>query len=52
MSIDVNYVLERLSIRQIESDGYYGTDATELSNELGVTPQGLRKQGNTLKSMA
>ena len=44
MTIDVNYVLERLSIRQIESGGYYGTDITELSNELCVTPQGLRKQ--------
>jgi hypothetical protein len=44
MAIDVNYVLERLSTRQIESGGYYGTDITELSKELGVTPQGLRKQ--------
>jgi len=44
MTIDVNYVLERLSIRQIESGGYFGTYITELSNELGVTPQGLRKQ--------
>ena len=44
MVIDVNYVLERLSIRQIESGGYFGTDISELSNELGVTPQGLRKQ--------
>jgi hypothetical protein len=41
MTIDVNHVLERLSIRHIESGGYYGTDITELSNELGVTPQGL-----------
>lgn len=44
MTIDVNYVLERLSIRQIESGGYYGMDITKLSNELGVTPQGLREQ--------
>jgi hypothetical protein len=44
MTIDVNYVLERLSTRQIESGGYYGTDITKLSEELGVTPQGLRKQ--------
>jgi hypothetical protein len=44
MAIDVNYVLEGLSTRQIESGGYYGTDITELSKELGVTPQGLRKQ--------
>ncbi len=44
MTIDVNYVLERLSIRPVESGGYFGTDITELSNELGVTPQGLRKQ--------
>ncbi len=44
MAINVNYVLERLSTRQIESGGYYGTDVTELSKELGVTPQGLRKQ--------
>jgi len=44
MAIDVNYVLERLSTRQIESGGYYGTDITKLSEELGVTPQGLRKQ--------
>ena len=44
MSIDVNYVLERLSTRQIESGGYYGTNISKLSKELGVTPQGLRKQ--------
>lgn len=44
MAIDVNYVLERLSTRQIESGGYYGTDVTKLSKELGVTPRGLRKQ--------
>jgi hypothetical protein len=44
MEIDVNYVLERLSSRQIESGGYYGAEVTELSKELGVTPQGLRKQ--------
>ena len=44
MAIDVNYVLERLSTLQIESGGYYGTDVTKLSKELGVTPRGLRKQ--------
>ena len=44
MAIDVNYVLEGLSTRQIESGGYYGTDIAELSKELGVRPQGLRKQ--------
>jgi hypothetical protein len=44
MAIGVNYVLERLSTRQIESGGYYGTDVTKLSKELGVTPRGLRKQ--------
>ena len=44
MAIDVNYVLERLSTRQMESGGYYGTDVTKLSKELGVTPRGLRKQ--------
>jgi hypothetical protein len=44
MTIDVNYVLERLSIRQIESGRYYDTDITEPSNELCVTPQALRKQ--------
>jgi hypothetical protein len=44
MAIDVNYLLERLSTRQMESGGYYGTDVTKLSKELGVTPQGLRKQ--------
>ena len=49
MTIDVNSVLERLSTKQIESGGYYGTDVTKLSNELGVTPQGLRKQISTWK---
>ena len=44
MRIDVNYALERLSTLQIESGGYYGTDITKLSKELGVTPRGLRKQ--------
>ncbi|MDI6884794.1 MAG: hypothetical protein QMD22_00300, partial [archaeon] len=44
MAIDVNYVLEQLSTRQMESGGYYGTDVTKLSKELGVTPRGLRKQ--------
>ena len=44
MAIEINYVLKRLSTRQIESGGYYGTDITEMSKELGVTPQGLRKQ--------
>ncbi len=44
MTVDVNYVLERLSIRQVESGGSYGTDVTKLSNELSFTPQGLRKQ--------
>jgi len=44
MAIDVNYVLERLFTLQIESDGYYGTEATKMSKELGVTPRGLRKQ--------
>ena len=44
MAIEINYVLKRLSTRQIESGGYYGADITELSKELGVTPQGLRKQ--------
>jgi hypothetical protein len=44
MAIDVNYLLERLSTRQMESGGYYGTDVTKLSKELGVTPRGLRKQ--------
>ena len=44
MAIDVNYVLERLSTLQIESGGYYGTNATKLSKELSVTPRGLRKQ--------
>lgn len=44
MTIDINYVLERLSTLQIESGGYYGTDITKLSKELGVTPRGLRKQ--------
>jgi hypothetical protein len=44
MAIDINYVLERLSTRQMESVGYYGSDITELSKEVGVTPQGLRKQ--------
>jgi hypothetical protein len=44
MTIDVNHVLERLSTSQIESGGYYGTDVTKQSKELGVTPQGLRKQ--------
>ena len=44
MAIDINYVLERLSTRQMESGGYYGSDITELSKEVGVTPQGLRKQ--------
>jgi len=44
MAIDVNYVLKQLSTRQMESGGYYGTDITKLSKELGVTPQGLRKQ--------
>jgi hypothetical protein len=43
MAIDANYVLERLSTRHIESGGYYGTDVTELSKELFVTPQGLKK---------
>ena len=28
----------------MESGGYYGTDIAKLSKELGVTPQGLRKQ--------
>jgi hypothetical protein len=36
MAIDVNHVLEQLSIRQMESGGYYGTDVTKLSEELGV----------------
>jgi hypothetical protein len=49
MAIDVNYVLERLSSQQIESGGYYGTDITKLSKELGVTPRGLRKQISTWK---
>jgi hypothetical protein len=49
MTIDVNYVLERLSTQQIESGGYYGTDITKLSKELGVTPRGLRKQISTWK---
>ena len=44
MTIDVNHVLERLSTRQVESGGYYGTYITKLSKEPGVTPQGLRKQ--------
>ncbi|NQE54152.1 hypothetical protein C5S29_11215 [ANME-1 cluster archaeon GoMg3.2] len=44
MAIDVSYVLERLSTRQLESGGYYGADVTELSKELGDTSQGLRKQ--------
>ncbi|KAF5428891.1 hypothetical protein C5S39_10030 [Candidatus Methanophagaceae archaeon] len=44
MAIDVNYVLERLFTLQIESGGYYGTDVTKLSKELGVTPRGLRTQ--------
>jgi hypothetical protein len=44
MTIDINYVLERLSTRQKESGGYYGTDITKLSKELGITPRGLRKQ--------
>jgi hypothetical protein len=49
MTIDANYVLERLSTQQIESGGYYGTDITKLSKELGVTPRGLRKQISTWK---
>jgi len=49
MAIDVNYVLERLSTQQIESGGYYGTDITKMSKELGVTPRGLRKQISTWK---
>jgi hypothetical protein len=44
MTIDINHVLVQLSTRQIESGGYYGTDIAKLSKELGVTPQGLRKQ--------
>jgi hypothetical protein len=44
MSIDMNNVLKRLSTRQIEYGGYYGTDVSKLSKELDVTPQGLRKQ--------
>jgi len=44
MTIDVNYVLERLSTRQKESGGYYGTDITNRSKELDITPRGLRKQ--------
>jgi hypothetical protein len=28
----------------MESGGYYGTNITKLSKELGVTSQGLRKQ--------
>jgi hypothetical protein len=42
-------VLERLSTQQIESGGYYGTEITKLSKELGVTPRGLRKQISTWK---
>ena len=49
MAIDVNYVLERLSTQQIESGGYYGTNITKISKELGVTPRGLRKQISTWK---
>jgi hypothetical protein len=49
MAIDFNYVLERLSTRQIESGGYYGTDVTKLSKELGVTPRGLRTPSVTLQ---
>ncbi|MBC8521627.1 MAG: hypothetical protein H8D26_06525 [Methanomicrobia archaeon] len=44
MTIDINYVLERLSNQQIESGRYYGIDITKLSKEPGVTPRGLRKQ--------
>jgi hypothetical protein len=44
MTTDVNYVLERLSTLQTESGGYYGTNTTKLSKELGVTPRGLRKK--------
>jgi hypothetical protein len=50
MAIDINYVLELLSTLQIESGGYYGTDITELSKELGVTPRGLRKQISNWKT--
>jgi hypothetical protein len=28
----------------MEAEGYYGSDITELSKEVGVTPQRLRKQ--------
>ena len=49
MAIDVNYVLERLSTQQIESGGYYGTNITKISKELGVTPRGLKKQISTWK---
>jgi hypothetical protein len=49
MAMGVNYVLERLSTQQIESGGYYGTDITKMSKELGVAPRGLRKQISTWK---
>ena len=34
MTIDVNYVLERLSIRQIESGGYYGFEYLSRREDL------------------
>jgi len=44
-TIDVNYVLGRLSTLHIESGD--GTEITKLSKEPGFTPQGLGKQIST-----
>ncbi|CEG13435.1 conserved hypothetical protein [groundwater metagenome] len=44
MRINRDFVLSKLEKLQNEFEGYYGTDLTDIANELGVTWHGLQKR--------
>ena len=44
MVINRDYVKERLQLVECKYGGYYGTDLSEIAEELHVTPFGLKKQ--------
>lgn len=44
MPIDKDFVFSQLTELQHEGGGYFGSDITDLAQQIGVTPFGLRKQ--------
>ena len=50
MRINRDFVLSKLEKLQNEFEGYYGTDLTDIANELGVTWHGLQKRISSWES--